>query len=471
MKETKLPYDKSNPVIYENDSHEDIYTDEYLFALASAGDINLKGIITSTSYKDAWQEREILYGHLVNGRREMVDKARRSGMSNLPDPVNGPTEALVRPVSGRIEDTVPVDSSGSRLIVQEAAKASVEKPLVIIMGGQSTVVADAYLLDPSISEKVIVAWLAGESGGHLYGFNGWVDLWGTYILVSKLKTVLFGPVFEQTPFIPKKRLWELPDTELRQWMIEKELPHVNLPGLKDYDAQPAIPLMRPDYVKKISVKSFSHFDPEGISMLKEDENGNILVVDDADMDIASEEWWRAMKDVRAYGNHPKAPSNTPFHKNPFAIPGRIPAVEFDYGGQGVSYKTQRTKSGSEVLKTVFRPTDPIYFSFVENSMDEIALESLYTGEWLEYTVHIAEAGVYELEICVSSEIGGGIFHLEFDGVDKSGYITVPGTGGSQKWCEIRAGKLDLAAGEQVMTLVHDSGRINLRYLKFMKECV
>ena len=43
-----LPYDNTNPVLYDNDWTND-YVDWYLMALASAGDINYVGISTSSS--------------------------------------------------------------------------------------------------------------------------------------------------------------------------------------------------------------------------------------------------------------------------------------------------------------------------------------------------------------------------------------------------------------------------------------
>ena len=327
-----LSYDNSNPVIYDNDSHEDMYTDEYLMALASSGDINLKGIITTISYVDAWQKPEVQYESLVNGREELVGIARRSGMKNIPDPIRGPSVALQRPSSGRIEDTILIDSPGSRLIVREAGLASPEKPLVIIMGGQSTAVADAYLLDNSICEKVMIAWFAGVGENDLYGYNGWVDPWGTYIIISRFKTVLFGPVWRIAPFVPKQKLKELPETELSRWMVEMELPHVNLPAEHDYDAQPAIPLMRPDYIKAVTAKSFSHFDDDGMPLLKDDEKGNVIVAIEADKNIVTEEWWRALNNPLAYGGNPVKPSNTPFNGVPFVIPGIVETERFDYGG-------------------------------------------------------------------------------------------------------------------------------------------
>jgi predicted small lipoprotein YifL len=45
----RLPYDKFNPVVYDNDEAIDAYVDEYLLALASIAEIQLKGILTSSS--------------------------------------------------------------------------------------------------------------------------------------------------------------------------------------------------------------------------------------------------------------------------------------------------------------------------------------------------------------------------------------------------------------------------------------
>ncbi len=47
-----IPYSSDNPVIYDNDAHADVYTDELLLALSSAGCIDLRGFITTTPAND-----------------------------------------------------------------------------------------------------------------------------------------------------------------------------------------------------------------------------------------------------------------------------------------------------------------------------------------------------------------------------------------------------------------------------------
>ena len=54
------------------------------------------------------------------------------------------------------------------------------------------------------------------------------------------------------------------------------------------------------------------------------------------------------------------------------------------------------------------------------------------GEWLNYTVSVGAAGSYNLDLRVSSTRGGTI-RVEFNGVDKTGSISVPVTGDWQSW--------------------------------------
>ena len=52
------------------------------------------------------------------------------------------------------------------------------------------------------------------------------------------------------------------------------------------------------------------------------------------------------------------------------------------------------------------------------------------GEWLEYTVNVANAGNYQLDLRAAADWAyGGTFHVEFNGVDKTGPLAFPATGG------------------------------------------
>ena len=71
-------------------------------------------------------------------------------------------------------------------------------------------------------------------------------------------------------------------------------------------------------------------------------------------------------------------------------------------------------------------------------------------------MNVATAGTYNLDIRVGSAGAGGTFHIEVDGVDKTGPIAVPNTGGWQTWQTIRVSGVTLAAGTQVWRVVMDT---------------
>ena len=51
---------------------------------------------------------------------------------------------------------------------------------------------------------------------------------------------------------------------------------------------------------------------------------------------------------------------------------------------------------------------------------------------------------------------GGRFHVEVDGVDKTGPINVPDTGGWQTWTTLRAPNISLTAGTHVIRVYFDA---------------
>ena len=78
------------------------------------------------------------------------------------------------------------------------------------------------------------------------------------------------------------------------------------------------------------------------------------------------------------------------------------------------------------------------------------------GDWLAYSVNVAAAGTYTFEFRVASSGAGGTFHIETGGVNKTGAVTVPNTGGWQTFATVPKTGVTLAAGPQVLRLVMDS---------------
>src|SRR5690606_4750628 len=76
-------------------------------------------------------------------------------------------------------------------------------------------------------------------------------------------------------------------------------------------------------------------------------------------------------------------------------------------------------------------------------------------EWLKYSVDVQSAGTYRLDLRVAANGTGGRLHVEFDGVDKTGPLSIPNTGGWQSWTTIN-GPVTLSAGPQQMRVVVDA---------------
>src|SRR4029077_7727369 len=112
---------------------------------------------------------------------------------------------------------------------------------------------------------------------------------------------------------------------------------------------------------------------------------------------------------------------------------------YDNGGEGVAYHdTESANQGGQ-----YRLTEGVD---VEGSADGgggYDVGWIYPGEWLKYTVNVTAAGAYDIQARVASPGAGGNFHIEMNGVNVSGVMTIPATGGWQTWQTITASNVTL----------------------------
>jgi SOS-response transcriptional repressor LexA len=154
-----------------------------------------------------------------------------------------------------------------------------------------------------------------------------------------------------------------------------------------------------------------------------------------------------------------AEEQTPFTGAPISIPGSVQAEYFDNGGEGQAYHdTDAGNNGG-----YFRATDVdiarLNLLCCER-LQEAYIGWTQAGEWLEYTVDVQQEGYYFVEVRVASDGPGGTFHIAFDGIDKTGPLTVPDTGGWRNWRVVAKAAVYLHAGTQVMSLVMDTNGIS-----------
>ncbi|WP_198661813.1 cellulase family glycosylhydrolase [Lewinella sp. IMCC34183] len=90
------------------------------------------------------------------------------------------------------------------------------------------------------------------------------------------------------------------------------------------------------------------------------------------------------------------------------------------------------------------------------------------GEWLQYTVDVAEAGTYDATLRVASDTTGGRFRFALDEAQLRFIVDVPNTGGDQEWITLTVRGLRLPAGEQRLRLYVDGGGFNVGGMRFAR---
>jgi hypothetical protein len=152
--------------------------------------------------------------------------------------------------------------------------------------------------------------------------------------------------------------------------------------------------------------------------------------------------------LAAFFDGDDAPSvQTAFGGTPWAVDGdevTVMASSFDEGGQGVAYNDDGTKSGQQGV----RPGTNVDIS---NGTGAVGYTN--AGEWLEYTIDVAEAGQHRLVFNSSSPSNGRTLAASFakDGsVYETATAQVPNTGAYTTYADTQAVTVDLEAGVQVL---------------------
>jgi chitinase len=170
--------------------------------------------------------------------------------------------------------------------------------------------------------------------------------------------------------------------------------------------------------------------------------------------------------VRVYSGDPCTVTQSPFNGAVAAIPGTVEAENYDLGGEGVSYHDLTSTNDGGAFRT-----DGVD---LEASTDAGAGYNLgYTsaGEWTEYTVNVTASGNYDIAARVASTAAGKSLHVELDGVNISGSIAVPNTGGWQTWQTVTIKNVALTAGQKIMRIVMDTDGFNLNNVKFTASVI
>ena len=155
----------------------------------------------------------------------------------------------------------------------------------------------------------------------------------------------------------------------------------------------------------------------------------------------------------------------PFKGSPIAIPGKVEVEDFDKPGQGknedgtdnASYGDDGTNQGDSDYR---KDTGVDLYAKATG----VIAGYNNTGDWLEWTVNIAEAGDYTAVASAASN-GTGTFALSIDG-KSIGEFTVEGSG-FDAFADVKQ-KVTLPAGKHVLRMDVTKEYFDIDYINFVK---
>jgi hypothetical protein len=173
----------------------------------------------------------------------------------------------------------------------------------------------------------------------------------------------------------------------------------------------------------------------------------------------------------------------PFGGMPQSIPGTIQIENYDTGGANVAYKASGTGHGSlcgftrpdlidlQCTGQAGSPKDQTQGTCAALTGD-VYLGYIGTGDWLNYTVNVKQAGTY----AISTHVGvAGMTKLMFTFTPtvKTAALALMGTSGCgvesyHVWATENIGTIDLQPGTYVMRLDFVAAGLNIDWVAFTK---
>lgn len=160
---------------------------------------------------------------------------------------------------------------------------------------------------------------------------------------------------------------------------------------------------------------------------------------------------------------------TPFKGTARAIPGKVEAEDFDVPGKGVnedgttnaSYSDDSENHGDSDYRKDDAPAVDLYAKATG-----VIVGYNQTGDWLEYTVDIADAGDYTMTASVATESETASFKLSIDG---KSIAEVPVSGSS--WDDFKDVTADvtLPAGKHVLRMDVTAEYFDVDFFDFKKK--
>jgi hypothetical protein len=135
------------------------------------------------------------------------------------------------------------------------------------------------------------------------------------------------------------------------------------------------------------------------------------------------------------------------------IPNTFLAENYTTGGEGITWHDSDAVNEGEIYRHDGVDIEPC-------SDGNANIFNIEAGEWLDYQLNIPTTANYKFEFRMASPQGNGQFHVEVDGVDKTGSISVPTTGGFQTWTTFSVSNIALTQGTRTFRFYMEESGFN-----------
>ncbi|MCQ2188506.1 MAG: endo-1,4-beta-xylanase [Paludibacteraceae bacterium] len=151
----------------------------------------------------------------------------------------------------------------------------------------------------------------------------------------------------------------------------------------------------------------------------------------------------------------------PYGGKAAVIPGTIEAENYDNGFAGKAYNDLSDGNVCDDFTDYYRSDDVD----IKKISDGVALGHCQKGEWMNYTVDVAEDGEYDVVLRVGTgNSDGGKMTITVGNEVKE--VEIEKTGEWGTFAEVKVGKMKLSKGEQVMKLSIDKDWIDVDWISF-----
>jgi hypothetical protein len=176
--------------------------------------------------------------------------------------------------------------------------------------------------------------------------------------------------------------------------------------------------------------------------------------------------------IDAMIRQPHDDTTRPYKSNIIADTAVLYAVDYDLGRNGFAYYDKdtadyHTATGKYTAGNrgrIYR-NDGVDIARDSTQYEKYLVNNIEDGEWLQYTVQVAKAGVYRLQIAAAAERQApGKLSILINGKSVADQVIIPQAGNSSK--ALFVDSIALEAGKQVLKIVSQTGGYHFSFIKF-----